>query len=309
MDLKKIFIIDDLGDVCKFIKSLFKNDSSIKVICTNSEPNNLLKNFKTDFNLIIINKDGIKHDLKELTGFVKEHLFYLIIPVVVFTSNKEDIYKQNELLLPIITYYPKPLNKKKILTNIKHILGTFDYNLNINDISGLPCCAIIDRKITYELIEKSEFSFIFLDLDNFKDYNEYYGLKRGNDVILFFSNLLQNIIAEIGTIDDFIGHVGGDDFVMILKDYRHSEKICKEVIHRFESGIRDYYDKKDLKNKYIEITDREGNLKKFPIMGISISVIKYNEFENKTFDDAYKEIMELKKEVKKIDGSAFLIKE
>lgn len=309
MDLKKIFIIDDSGDVCEFIKSLFKNDSSIKVICSNSKPNSLLKNFKTDFNLIIINKDGIKHDLRELTGFVKEHLFYLIIPVVVLTSNKEDIYKKNELIFPIITYYLKPLNKKKVITNIKYTLGTFDYNLNINDISGLPCCAIIDRKITYELIEKSEFSFIFLDLDNFKDYNEYYGLKRGNDVILFFSNLLQDIITEIGTIDDFIGHVGGDDFVMILKDYRRSEKICKEVIHRFESGIRDYYDKKDLKNKYIEVIDREGNLKKFPIMGISISVVKYNEFENKTFDEAYKEIMEFKKEVKKINGSAFLIKE
>ena len=309
MDVHKILIIDDLGDLCEFMTDVFKDNPRVEIICSKSSEKDLFRNFDRNASLIFINKDEIYNDLLKLNEFIQEYHFYLIIPVVVFSSDKKIVREQKILGFPILMYFLKPLDKEEVFSHVMTALETFDYNLNINDVSGLPCCKIIDRKLTNELSEKSEFSFLFIDLDNFKAYNEYYGLKKGNDVILFFSNLLKDVILNMGTIDDFIGHVGGDDFVIILKDYRNSEKICNEVIRRFEEGIGSFYDEKDLKHNHIEVIDKHGVLKKFPIMGISICAIKYNEFLDKTFDDVYKEIMTIKKEVKKINGSAFLIKE
>ena len=307
--IKKIFIIDDLGDVTKTLKRMFILNRHIEIKSSKSNYEDLFRSFEKDFSLIFINKDGMENDLENITNFIKEHLFYLMIPVVVLSSDKDVVNKKTVLNFPILTYVLKPFNKIKFKASTMSVLGTLDYNLNIDDVSGFPCTHIIERKLYYELKHRTEFSFLFLDLDNFKDFNEYYGLKRGNDILTFFSGIMKDVISELGTLDDFIGHVGGDDFVMILKDYRDSKKICEEVIRRFENGVRDFYDEEDIKNDYIEVTDRTGKLTKFPIMGISICVIKYDEFHGRSFDEVYKDIMVLKKEVKDIRGSAYLIKE
>lgn len=308
MDTKKIFVIDDVGDLFEFISDIFKDYIYMEIIHSKSNTDDLIRNFKTDLNLVLVNQDSIENDLAETIDFVNKYHFFITVPCVILSSDKNVVSNADIMHYPIVAYYLKPVNAIRIKTNILTLLRIFEYNQNVNDISGLPGAEIISRKLIYELVNKSEFSYLFLDLDNFKDYNDYYGFKRGNDVLRFFSHLLQDVISEIGTLDDFIGNIGGDDFVIILKDYRGTEKLCEEIINRFNEGIKNFYNEEDLERKYIEVIDRKGNLSRFPVMGISISVIKYDEFNGRDFDDVYKELMKIKKEVKKINGSAFLIK-
>lgn len=159
-----------------------------------------------------------------------------------------------------------------------------------------------------ELSKNSKFAFIFLDLDNFKVFGEYYGLYQGSQVLLFLSNLLHDTLLKYGSIDDFIGHVGGDDFVIILNDYKRVDLICNEILTQFDKKIVDYYGGDDLKNGYIEVVNMAGEVEKLKVMGISVIAINYMDFKTNTFDEVYKKIMKIKKEAKMIDGSVFLNK-
>lgn len=308
MKNKKIFVIDDEGDVLNFVSEAFKDNSKIEIFGSKSDFDELNRKFKKDFSLILINKDNIKNDLRLLINFIKNHLFYLIIPVLVLTNDEEYIKNQNVLDFPILNYISKSIKKENFKVRMEYVLEIIDYNQNINDISHLPNSDIIDRRILEEMDRGSKFAFVYIDLDNFKEYNDYYGLYGGNEVLLFLSNTLQDVISEIGTLDDFIGHVGGDDFIIILNDCKNVEKIGNEVIRRFDEGIIQYYDSEDLANGYIEVMDRSGVVEKIGIMSISIVSIDYNDFNQLSFDDIYRKIMKIKKEAKCVEGSFLLQK-
>lgn len=107
-------------------------------------------------------------------------------------------------------------------------------------------------------------------------------------------------------MNDFISHIGGDDFVVILNDYRATKLIGDEIIRMFEEHIRDFYEEDDLKNNYIETINRNGELEKIKIMGLSIIALDYKDFTEESLNDVYKKMMKIKKEAKMIDGSVLL---
>lgn len=308
MENKKIFVIDDEGDVLDFVSDAFKDNPEIEIVGSKSDFDELGRKFKRDFSLILVNRDNINNDLRLLTDFIKGHLFYLVIPVLVLTGDEETIKNQNAMYFPILNYLPKSMDKENFRIRIEYVLEIFEYNQNINDISHLPNSDVIDRRVMEEMDRGSEFAFVFLDLDNFKGFNDYYGLYKGNEVLLFLSDTLQDVISEIGTLDDFIGHVGGDDFIIILNDCENVEKIGNEVIRRFDEGISQFYDSKDLDRGYIEILNRSGEVEKIPIMGISIVSVDYTDFNQMSFDEVYRKIMNIKKEAKMVEGSFLLHK-
>ena len=90
----------------------------------------------------------------------------------------------------------------------------------------------------------SPFALVHCDLDNFKAFNDHYGFMRGDEVIRFCARCLGAATDEIGEMDAFVGHIGGDDFVALISAER-AEEYCKRVIDRFDDGILDYYDTAD----------------------------------------------------------------
>lgn len=306
METKKIFVIDDEGDVLDFVTDAFNDNSKIEILGSKSDFDELNQKFKRDFSLILINMDNIQNDLRLLTDFIKGYLFYMVVPVLVLTSDEESIKNQNVMYFPILNYVPKSLDRENFRIRVEYVLEIIEYNQNINDISYLPNNDVIDRRILEEMDRGSEFAFVFLDLDNFKGYNDYYGLYKGNEVLLFLSDTLQDVLSDIGTLDDFIGHVGGDDFIIILRDCENVEKIGNEVIRRFDENIAQFYDSEDLDRGYIEIVNRSGEVEKIPVMSISIVSVDYNDFNQMSFDEVYRKIMNIKKEAKMVEGSVLL---
>lgn len=167
-----------------------------------------------------------------------------------------------------------------------------------NPLSGLPGNVIIDQKINKCINSGEKYSILYLDIDNFKPYNDVYGFENGDIII----RLLASTISKNVEGDQFIGHIGGDDFVIIMDNYG-IESVCSSIIEDFERDVLNYYNENDIKNGYIVTQNRHGETEKFPLISLSIVGItnKYTQF-----NDQYQiseKLAGLKKQCKQHKGS------
>jgi GGDEF domain-containing protein len=145
-------------------------------------------------------------------------------------------------------------------------------NLDANPLTKLPGNLAIEKELLTRLNETQQFSFCLIDLDNFKAFNDRYGYARGSDVINWMGGLLSNIKKELGSTEDFLGHIGGDDFVIICSPER-VQAICNRIIEEFDMGIVNFYDPEDVKKGFIVSLDRSDKPAIFSIMTLSIAVV------------------------------------
>lgn len=146
-----------------------------------------------------------------------------------------------------------------------------------NPLSGLPGNLMIEHKLNHYIDSNSKFSAAYLDIDNFKAYNDIYGFENGDLVIKLLSDILRNNISY----DQFVGHVGGDDFLVILEDHK-TENDFIHIVRQFESEVLAFYNQKDIQNGYITTRNRSGKIERFPLITLTVAVInnKSQNFNN-----------------------------
>lgn len=141
-----------------------------------------------------------------------------------------------------------------------------------NPLSGLPGNVAIEREIESRVNSGSHVSFIYADLDNFKVYNDSYGFKAGDEVILLAARVLAWALRRHGSPGDFLGHVGGDDFVVCTTPDK-AERVCKAVTRCFARLVRLCYDDRDREAGFILGRDRAGKAGRFPFVSISLAIV------------------------------------
>lgn len=167
-----------------------------------------------------------------------------------------------------------------------------------NPLTGLPGNVIIEQKINRSISSDEKYSILYLDIDNFKAYNDVYGFENGDMIIKLLSS---TIIKNVST-HQFIGHIGGDDFVIIMNNF-NIEPVCKAIIEDFERDVLNYYTENDIKNGYIITQNRHGQTEKFPLISLSIVGITN---KSTRFTDQYQiseQLAYLKKQCKQHKGS------
>ena len=147
-----------------------------------------------------------------------------------------------------------------------------EMHLDANPLTRLPGGVAIEEVLKTKLAGEAPLAFCLFDLRNFKGFNDRYGYARGNEVILATAEIIQEVVREHGGEGDFIGHIGGDDIVLITDPSRH-ETICKAVIETFDRKIQTFYDPEDREKGFIEGATRSGQVVSFPIMTLSIAVV------------------------------------
>ncbi|MEK6581357.1 MAG: diguanylate cyclase, partial [Nitrospirota bacterium] len=143
-------------------------------------------------------------------------------------------------------------------------------------------------------------------LDNFKVFNDRYGYARGSEVIKANASIIENTVEEHGISDDFIGHIGGDDFIVVSSPDRY-KKICNAIIDAFDKMIPDFYDPEDRKKGYIEGKTRQGQEMTFPIMTVSIAVVTNQHRKLINTIQVGELAAELKDYAKSIPGSLYVV--
>jgi diguanylate cyclase (GGDEF)-like protein len=179
-------------------------------------------------------------------------------------------------------------------------------NLDANPLTRLPGNLAIDRKLE-ECIEKEiPFAHLYIDLDNFKAYGDHYGYKHGSDAINMVGKLLQEVVRKHGGEADLVGHIGGDDYV-ILTDPERCEVIAKTVISTFDSRIHELYNKKDFKAGFILGTDRHGVKRSFPLLTMSIAITLSENLNYPSILEISNNCARMKEHLKRLKNSNYLI--
>ena len=178
-------------------------------------------------------------------------------------------------------YIKEPLNPYELRYKIESIIYASKSALDANPLTKLPGNSSIMESIKDKLDNDVNFSFAYIDIDNFKSYNDKYGFLRGDEVITMTSRLIATTVYDIsktmhrGVIEKyvFIGHIGGDDFV-VMSHPDDIIDISNTVISNFDKIVMSFYDNTDKQRGYIESYDRQKKMQKFPVMSLSIAVIE-----------------------------------
>ena len=156
------------------------------------------------------------------------------------------------------------------------------------------------------LLNKETFAILYFDLDNFKAYNDVYGFANGDEIIKFTARTISKHIHQIENSDNFIGHIGGDDFVSIIgqTDY---DKVCQNIIAEFDKYAVDFYNEVDVERGYVEVANRRGIIEQFPLTTISIAVLEVDSKIYKTTLEIGEVAGQIKHKAKAVLGSTYVI--
>ena len=172
-----------------------------------------------------------------------------------------------------------------------------------NPLTGLPGNIPIYDEINRRIQGRLGHVVVYADLDNFKAYNDRYGFTHGDDVIKYTAFTLKSAIDQAE--DGFLGHVGGDDFIFILP-LENSAKACMEVVERFDASIANFYTEEDRSRGYIVSQDREGHVREFPLIAISLAGVLLEPGVFRGHLEVGEEAAKLKKVAKKNPASCFV---
>jgi signal transduction histidine kinase/DNA-binding response OmpR family regulator len=201
-------------------------------------------------------------------------------------------------------YMVKPFDAAELLARVGKALDRQARELGASPTTQLPGADAIQFEIERRLaIGDSSAIACYLDLDNLKAFNDYYGYAKANAVIRQTGDVIRHVVQRSGATGDFIGHIAGDDFVFVTSAER-ADTVCRAICDRFDHLIRLYYDPADRSRGYIETKDRFGVQRKFPIMSVSIAAIALSRAKS------YAGLAELaavgKRTAKAIPGSSYV---
>jgi len=174
-----------------------------------------------------------------------------------------------------------------------------------NPLTGLPGNIAIEQEHSRRAALGRPFSIIFIDLDYFKSYNDKYGFEKGDEVILYTAGLLKGSLEEHGGEDDFLSHIGGDDFLIFTTDER-VDPICTHVIENFDAHIRSLYSAEDREAGGVYAQDRSGGAKLFPFISISMAVLDCTAETGKDMKEIAAKVAQLKQFAKSQHGSVYV---
>lgn len=300
----KILLISD--DAEKKLFNNFKNaitsGSDTKLFYSSSNFDDLKNNMRRDFYIIFIDYDDLTTDIDGLVDLIRTYLYSL--PLIVVISEDESIFDRTKM--PNVSFLSKSVGPEIVSKQLENSIRIMEYNRSINDISHLPGNMVINDIMNIKLKNHENFSIVYIDIDKFKSFTDYYGLYRAGKVIQFLTNLILELVDEYGSLKDFIGHVGGDDFVVIFNDYETAKMFSERLIDRFDEKVADYYDEIDVEREYIEVLNRKGVPEKFPLITVSLINVSDKSGKYESTNDIYQEMMRLKKEAKQTMGSILL---
>ncbi len=268
--VQEIYIIDDDYSSILIFRELFKNDPEYKFISVKTEQIDIaLKNIPS---LIVINEDAIDRDVVELCRKIRKDEDNTITPVIVVSSQTEKEHRVKILQESVEYFIKKPVDEKYLYYTVKNLNRLLASNRTVSPLTGLPGNVQIHAELKKRIARKEDFSVLYIDLDNFKAYNDVYGFLKGDEIIEFTAQTILNSVHRDEIDNSFVGHIGGDDFLAIVPTI-NCEKLCQDIVLHFDENVKRYFTDEDLEQGYIEVANRKGVIEQFPLTSVSIGVV------------------------------------
>jgi diguanylate cyclase (GGDEF)-like protein len=226
------------------------------------------------------------------------------VSIILVTARGLQTDKLTGLTAGADDYVVKPFDNEELLARVAGVLRRAEYMKSQSPLTGLPGNVRIEDEIQARVELRQPFAVLYLDLDNFKAFSDRYGFVRGDEALRATGHLILETAKEVAGAGTFIGHIGGDDFVVVC-DPNRAEAVAREVIARFDRLSPTLYDEQDRIRGAVEAEDRQGRVRRFPLLSISIGIATT---ESRTFGhraEAVEIATELKNYAKREHGSRY----
>ncbi len=268
-------------------------------------------------------EDGIDHALREMPELIILDLmlpgmdgFEVVkrlrsnartahIPVLILSARHDANDKVRALNSQANDYLTKPFNSDELLARIRTQLRQVRESL-LSPLTGLPSGLRIEHAIAQTLNSTEPWSILYLDLDHFKAYNDVYGPLQGNDLIRLLGRVSTEVVRETGNVNDFVGHIGGDDFIVITTPER-TQSICQQIVSQWDRESIAYYSPEDAQRGTLIAEDRQRQPQVYPLVGVSIGVVTNLHRPITTMEAFSRTAAEAKARAKAISGSGYFV--
>ncbi len=256
--------------------------------------------------LLIIQRNLPCHFDRDVVLALKNNLSLALLPVLLVVHKKDlsDGLDWNQY--PVDDLIPLDSSLEEVITRVELALARTHRVADNNPLTGLPGNSSILKAIQGFLDQGLDRAVAYVDIDNFKPYNDRYGFARGDEVIRVVARILVNVIQENAGHEGFVGHVGGDDFVFAVPTYQ-TKKVCEDILRNFSSLINLFLDETDLDAGCFVSMDRNGQKRIFPLTSLSIAVIPCNHGKYTHYGEVAEVAAQVKKKVKSLPGNNYLI--
>jgi diguanylate cyclase (GGDEF)-like protein len=203
-------------------------------------------------------------------------------------------------------YIVKPFDTPELLARIRGVLNRASDTRSLSPMTGLAGNVAIEDEIERRVAAGHPFAILYVDIDNFKAFNDRYGFLRGDEVIKETGRAIESAVNEVAGEGSFVGHAGGDDFVAVVGP-EQATAAAQRIVQAFDEMVPAMYDVDDRANAYIEVTNRRGDLQRFPLLTVSIGIASTEKRQFRHYAEAVTVAMEMKQYTKQTGASSWSI--
>jgi diguanylate cyclase (GGDEF)-like protein len=276
---------------------------SVKTVRTSEEAIKEIEN--EPYDLMLLDAEMELIDGKELAERVREISFRHYVPVIMTVPGENLARLITSVPQGIDDFLIKPFDALTLELRVSMNIKRGEERMHANPLTRLPGNVVIENRLR-DKIERGEiFSVCYVDINDFKSFNDLYGYDRGDDAIRHTARLLVDNVRKLGDAKSFIGHLGGDDFIVIL-DPELEEEFARALIEDFDRLMPTYYSEEDQKRGHVLVRNRRGKMERFPLMSVCIATVAnlYRKFSNPR--EVAQVAAEVKKFLKTQPGSNYL---
>ena len=289
-----VLVVDDDTDIARFIEiNLRLEGFDVRVAHDGEQAELSIDEFTPD--LVLLDVMMPKVDGVELCRRLRANPATANLPVIMLTAKSLSADKVVGLTAGADDYIIKPFDTLELVARVRSTLRRNAEMRAVSPLTGLPGNHRIEEELADRVVKAQPFAVLYLDLDNFKAFNDCYGFLRGDEVITLLATAARRAVMEAGEPAPFLGHIGGDDFVVVCLP-EQAEVLAQRVVDVFDSSAPRLHDPIDAERGYIEITDRQGKIRRFPVVSVSIGIAMSG---NRMFADK-REVVDVATEMKKV---------
>jgi diguanylate cyclase (GGDEF)-like protein len=300
-----VLVVDDDPDVARFVEvNLRSAGYNVTVASNGEEAMDRALELRPD--LVLLDVMMPKMDGFEVAQRLRRDSRTSSSSIIMLTAKALSSDKVLGLSSGADDYIIKPFDPVELLARVKGTLRRAREMRALSPLTGLPGNIRVQEEIRRRVAEDEPFALLYADLDFFKAYNDHYGFVRGDRAIQGLARLINDIVHDMAGPQGFVGHVGGDDFIIIVPSDM-GELVAKTLVERFDEVAPSLYDSIDRERGCIEVPDRQGNVKVFPMLALSIGVALTSARRFTHYGEAVTTATELKQFAKRETGSSYAL--
>ncbi|HHS97809.1 MAG TPA: response regulator [Chloroflexi bacterium] len=266
----RILIVEDDFDISNMLRIYFQSQGYEVSVAPRGE--DALEMCRQQLpNVVVLDIMLPDIDGYEVCRRLRSNLRTSHIPIIFLTQKDERSDKIHGLELGADDYITKPFDVEELKLRVRNAMARATYESLTNPTTGLPSAKLIEEQLR-RLMRRDDWGILYIGINGLDAFTEVYGFVAGDEVLRYTAMVIGESVDAVGTPDDFIGHVGGDDF-LIITEKSLVEPLVKDLERRFSEGIGTHYDFKARQQGYIVVRDDEGNERKVGLMTLAIGVI------------------------------------